>query len=287
VGARELVLLAIVLSILCTVFGFGLKAAWEDLLYLPRRPALLLRSLLSVTVLMPIVALLLVRTFDFQHEVEVALVALAISPLPPLLPNRLGKAAGHAAYGISLMATLGVLAIVTVPLTLELIGALVDRPLGIAPSAIASKVLTMIIAPLVAGLLVRAWLPAVASRIERPVELVAKLLLPLAVLALLSAVLPAIWALVGNGTVLAMVAFVAIGLLVGHVVGGPDPEKATVLAIASACRHPAIALSIASANFPDERFGATIVLFLIVSALACLPYIAWQKRRAAAAFQPA
>lgn len=286
-GARELVLLAIVLSILCTVFGFGLKAAWDDLLYLARRPGLLLRSLLAVNVLMPIVALLLVRTFDLQHEVEVALVALAISPLPPLLPNRLGKAGGHAAYGISLMATLGLLAIATVPLTLQLLGSLLDRPLGIAPSAIASKVLTMIIAPLAAGILVRAWLPAVASRIERPVELVAKLLLPLAVLALLSAVLPAVWALVGNGTVVAMVAFVAIGLLVGHVVGGADPEKATVLAIASACRHPAIALSIASTNFPDERFGATIVLFLLVSALACLPYIAWQKRRAAAAFEPA
>jgi BASS family bile acid:Na+ symporter len=287
VGARELVLLAIVVSILCTVFGFGLKATWDDVLYLARRPGLLLRSLLAVNVLMPIAAVLLVRAFDVRREVEVALVALAISPLPPLLPNRLGKAGGLAAYGISLMATLGLFAIVTVPLTLNVIGAMLDQPIGIAPSAIASKVLTMIIAPLAAGLLVRAWLPAVASRIERPVELVAKSLLPVAVLALLPAVLPAVWTLVGNGTVAAMVVFIAIGLAVGHVLGGPDPDKATVLAIASACRHPAIALSIASTNFPDEHFGATIVLFLIVSLVACAPYIAWQKGRAAAAFQAA
>jgi BASS family bile acid:Na+ symporter len=135
--------------------------------------------------------------------------------------------------------------------------------------------------------MVRAWLPAVASRIERPVQIVAKVLLPLGVLALLPAVLPAVWALIGNGTVVAMVGFVAIGLVVGHVLAGPDPDKATVLAIASACRHPAIALSIAATNFPDQHFGAAIVLFLIVSILACAPYIAWQKGRSAAAFQAA
>jgi BASS family bile acid:Na+ symporter len=57
-----------------------------------------------------------------------------------------------------------------------------------------------------------------------------------------------------------MVAFVGVGLIVGHLMGGPDPEHSIVLALSTACRHPAIALSIAAANFPDQRFGGTILL---------------------------
>jgi hypothetical protein len=39
-----------------------------------------------------------------------------------------------------------------------------------------------------------------------------------------------------------------------------------------------IAFTIASANFPDVRFGAVILLFLLVNALLCIPYLAWQRK---------
>jgi BASS family bile acid:Na+ symporter len=90
----------------------------------------------------------------------------------------------------------------------------------------------------------------------------------------------ALWAAVGDGTLIALVVFVAIGLLVGHLLGGPDPDHSVVLALSTASRHPAIALSIASANFPDERFGGTILLYLLVGALAAMPYLSWRRRRA-------
>ena len=53
---KELVMLAFRVSILSTVFGFGLRATSRDLLYLGRRPGLLLRSVIAVFVIMPIVA---------------------------------------------------------------------------------------------------------------------------------------------------------------------------------------------------------------------------------------
>ena len=74
-------------------------------------------------------------------------------------------------------------------------------------------------------------------------------------------------ALIGNGNVLAIVIFNVAGLAIGHVLGGPNRDHSIVLALATACRHPAIALSLAAANFPDQRFGATILLYLIVSAI--------------------
>jgi BASS family bile acid:Na+ symporter len=92
-----------------------------------------------------------------------------------------------------------------------------------------------------------------------------------------------VWAAVGDGAILAMAAFVAAGLLVGHVLGGPDPAHSVVLALSSASRHPVIALTIAAANFPEERFGGTILLYLLVSTLLCVPYVAFHRRSLVAA----
>jgi len=80
-----------------------------------------------------------------------------------------------------------------------------------------------------------------------------------------------------------MIAFVAAGLAIGHWLGGPDANDRTVLALSTASRHPAIALSIAKANFPDEpRLGAAIVLFLLVNLVVGFTYLARRKRSSGA-----
>lgn len=284
---KQLVMLAFQVSILGTVFGFGLRATSEDLLYLVRRPSLLLRSLISVFLIMPVVAVALARMFDFRPTVEVVLVALSLSPVPPLLPRKETKLGGHTSYALGLMAMLALLSIVVVPLAVELVGRFVGRSFGMAPGAIARVALMSVILPLVAGIAVRALLPRLADRLEEPIRMVAAVLLPLAVLALLAGSWQAMWAAVGDSTLVAMVCFAAAGLFAGHVLGGPDPENSIVLALSSACRHPAIALSIAAANFPAERFGGTILLYLVVSALVGIPYIAWHHRQVAGTVSPA
>jgi BASS family bile acid:Na+ symporter len=90
------------------------------------------------------------------------------------------------------------------------------------------------------------------------------------------------WGAIGDGTVGLVVAFVAFGLVVGRLLGGPDPRQATVLGLSTACRHPAITLSIASANFPDERFGAIVLLYLLVGLVLLTPYVMWSRARIAA-----
>lgn len=163
---KQLVMLAFQVSILATVFGFGLRASPDVVLYLIRRPGLLVRSLFAVLVVMPIVAVVLARAFDFRPVAEIALIALAISPLPPLLPKKESKAGGRQSYGLALMVVLAMFAIVTVPLSAEILQRVFGRPLGVAPGAIARVVLLMAVLPLAAGMTVRATLPALAGRIE-------------------------------------------------------------------------------------------------------------------------
>lgn len=115
-------MLALQFSILATVFGFGLRAATGDALYLVERPGLLGRTLLAMFVVMPLIALLLSRAFDFSPTTRVALVALSIAPIPPLLPKKLNKAGSESSYAIALMATVALLSIVIVPLSVHLLG---------------------------------------------------------------------------------------------------------------------------------------------------------------------
>jgi BASS family bile acid:Na+ symporter len=130
--------------------------------------------------------------------------------------------------------------------------------------------------------------PAFADRIAKPVAAVAGFLLAGGMLALLAGALPAVIALVGNGTVLTIGVFVAAGLAVGHFAAGSQADNQIVLALSTASRHPAIALAVAKANFPDEpHLGAAVLLFLLVGGLVSGPYVAWQRRRLAATVAPA
>jgi BASS family bile acid:Na+ symporter len=284
---KQLVILALQVSVACTVLGFGLKATSQDLRYLIRRPSLLGRSLLSVLVVVPAIVIVGTSMLPLRHTVEVALIAWAISPLPPLLPGTERTAGERRSYAIALMAMLALLSIVFVPLAVELLARLYGRSLTVASGDIARIIMFSTMIPLLAGVAVRAWLPGIADRIVKPVEALAKVLLTLGALVLVGASWQAIWGAVGDGTVIALGLFVAAALLVGHLMGGPQPEHAVVLALSSAGRHPAIAFSVAAANFPDERFGGTILLYFIVSAIVRLPYLAWQRRRLKASIVPA
>lgn len=276
---QELVGLVLKTSIFLTVFGFGLAASVDDVLYLLKRPGLLVRSLIAMFLVMPLFAIFMARAFDYHRAVEIALVALAISPVPPLLPRRVTKAGGQHSYGLGLMVTATVLSIVFIPLALDVIGRFFDRPFAMGAGAVAKLVVLSALLPLAVGMVFRAVAPHLAIRVAKPVGLVATVLLAAGVLAILVSVFPVAWALIGNGTVLVFVAFVVVGLAFGHLLGGPDPDERATLALSTACRHPALAIAIAGANFPEEkRVAGAVFLYLILNALVSLPYVAWQRR---------
>src|SRR5436190_685272 len=100
---QQLILLGLQASILMTVFGFGLQSRLRDILFLVRRPSLFARSLAAMFLIMPVVAVALARILDLLPPVEIALVALSISPMPPLLPRKT-KAGGRTPYALGLLA---------------------------------------------------------------------------------------------------------------------------------------------------------------------------------------
>ncbi len=280
---QQLIVPALQASIMLTVLGFGLPATIDDISYLFRRPALLARSFLSMFVLMPAVAVILATAFGLHPSVAIVLVALAISPVPPLLPGKEGKAAGHVGYALSLMVIVSFSAIVVIPVAMAVLGGFVERPFASSGGAVAKIALMTILLPLGIGIAIRAFMPGLADRLTKPVRLIATGLLLVTLLPVLIAVVPKTGPLIGGGTLLAMTAFVVVGLAVGHWLGGPRRDEATILALSTATRHPAIALAVSKANFPDEPLLVpAVVLYLLVAAVVSVPYILRQRRLTAA-----
>jgi BASS family bile acid:Na+ symporter len=91
---------------------------------------------------------------------------------------------------------------------------------------------------------------------------------------------PAMWTVVGNGAVLAIIGFVLVGLTVGRVLGGPTPANRTALAFSMASRHPGLAILIVQTNFPEEKLAmAAALLFLLVNIVATVVHSWWAKRQ--------
>jgi BASS family bile acid:Na+ symporter len=159
--------------------------------------------------------------------VKIGGVTLAVSPVPPVLPRKQGKAGGREAYAIGLLVAAGLLAIVFVPIAVELVG----RGFGTAAHhisflAVARLVLITVFGRLLAGIVFRSVAPALAERISQPMSLIAMLLLVSCAAAVLFSAWPALVSLIGNGTIVALAAFVIIGLSRATSSAGPATKTA-------------------------------------------------------------
>jgi BASS family bile acid:Na+ symporter len=279
---QQLIGLVLRASIALLVFSIGLGAQPSDLVHLFRRPRLLARSLLAMYGVMPLLALALALTFPMHPAIKLALVTLAVSPVPPALPRKQLKAAAEeASYIVGLLVVAGLAAVVVVPIWVSLLGRVAGRATQMSPGAVARVVLATVLVPLVLGMLLRRLAPALVERVRYPISLTANVLLLLGSIPLLLAVAPAMGSLIGNGTILVLVVFVAVGLAAGHLLGGPILAERTVLALATAARHPGVALAIATANAPTQKLApAALLLYLLVSAIGAMPYLAWVRHHA-------
>jgi bile acid:Na+ symporter, BASS family len=280
----DLIRVAVLLSIALIVIGFALLSTWRDATSLFRQPSLLLRSLLAMNVILPLFAVLVVKFFTLRPAIEIVLICLAVSPVPPFLPQKQLKVAGHHEYIYGLLGATSLLSVVLVPVTIALIGAAFSRATHVSPGAVVRVVALTVLIPFAIGLLVHHLKPDLAVRLSGPLNKAGMALLVLALVPVLIKMWPGIVALVGDGTLIAIIAFIAVGLAAGHVLGGPQSSTRSVLALATATRHPGVALVIATANFPDDKqlILPALLLYLVVCTIISAPYVMWRRRQHAA-----
>jgi len=147
------------------------------------------------------------------------------------------------------------------------------------PLAVELVLLVTVAAPLALGMGLARLRPGAAPRLAALADRVGGVVLLLGAVVLLIVHGRAILGVIGQGTLVVTVAVVVFGLLVGHLLGGPDPGNRGALASATVSRHPAIALLLASGAFPEHEATVigTVLLYLLAALLLAVPYERWRK----------
>lgn len=274
----QLIPLAVSFSMAGLLLSVALETRFTDLLYLLQRPALLLRSVLAMNVFMPLFAIAMGLVFieQLEHATVVSLMAMSLGPVPPILPGKELKAGGPRSYTMGLVFLSAALSIVLVPAMVQLLGYVFDKPVRISMGDIARIVATWMLLPLVLGAGIRYAVPRFAQRASRPLSIASGGLLVLACIPVLLQVWPRMLDLVGHFTLVAVIVFTLAGLGIGHLMGGPDPDHRTVLALSTCTRHPAVAIAVLHSEPDRPAILAAVLLVLVVGAIASTPYVKWR-----------
>lgn len=268
-------LILIKLTVVMLILAVGLSSTLAELSYLWRRPALLLRSLIAMYLVVPVLAFLLVSVIDLSPSVEIALFVLAVSAGAPLLPRKLMKI-GHASYMLSLVVISSAVAIAAVPLWLEVLRPLYGLTAELRPQDVAWVIAKSFVGPIALGMLIRWRFPKTGAWLGDRILAIAGVVLVAGVLALLiihgRLFLEIPWPALATLAGLTLAA-----LAVGHVFGGPGEDDRTGLAVACATRHVGIAMIVA-ASVPGPKTAALVAAYLLTAALVSLPYLRWRLK---------
>jgi BASS family bile acid:Na+ symporter len=177
------VLLPLALGII--MLGLGLSLTFEDFRRVARIPRAVLVGLFVQTVLLPAVCYGIAIAFALPPELAVGLMLLSASPggATANLFSHLAK--GDVALNITLTATNSLLSLFTLPFIVQMsLKAFLDadQQVPIQPQKVV-QVFVVVLIPVVVGMMVRRWKPALATSLDKPVRTVSAVFLALVVIA--------------------------------------------------------------------------------------------------------
>ena len=201
------------------MFGLGLSLTVADFKRVGKHPKAVLIALACQLLILPLVAFGLVHLFNLPPVLAVGMMLLAASPggTTANLYSHLFR--GDVALNISLTAINSVIAVVTLPLIVNLsIGFFMpgEGELGIQ-FVKAIEVFAIVLLPVVLGMLVRRWRSSFADRMDKPVRIASVIIL---VVVIVGAVVANLQALLDNALALAgiTILFCVVSLTIGFFV---------------------------------------------------------------------
>jgi bile acid:Na+ symporter, BASS family len=274
-GAPSWFAAAVQVAVAAVAFAVGLSAGSAELTALRRKPRLIGKALVAVLLLVPAIAVLLVKGVQPPTPVAggILIAALSIGPVAALKRSRKNDPERDVALGLNLVLLL--VSVIFVPAAVWLVGLAFGRDFHVGPGAVANTILPLQLVPLFAGIALSRAAPKLAARLERPVTLATNL--ALAIVAVAIAVV-AFDSLVGlGGRAWALIAtFAAMSMLVGHALGGPSPGTRMVVATFSALRFPALGLTIARVA-ANRDVVPVLLAYVLCSVVMLAVYLAIER----------
>lgn len=281
-----LLILLIKTSIITLMVSLGLALKLESLALFRHRPWLIMRVLLGTCVLVPLVALVLLKLpISFQMSVgsRFGIGLMALCPSAPLTLRKAGLQGGDRHLAALLQVAAALMAILTIPVLTDVFRAFYHvEGWDIGPKTVAVQVAAVQVLPLTIGLLISSRFPRLAARWSTPIQRLAFVVMLAVSGLILFKVMPK---LVGfwQGNLLALTAMTAMtiaALAIGYVLAGGAPQEHTTTALVTSMRNPGLALLFAISHGHDiPEVKMAILTYLLITILVSIPFLRWSKAR--------
>src|SRR5437879_1770244 len=259
--------IAMLRFVVSSMLAVGLSLTIRQIVDPLRNGKLVFLALLANFVLMPLGALAIARILRLDQPLGIALLLLGAAAGAPFLPKLAGIAKSNLVFAVGLMVLLMVLTVGYMPLVLPLL----LEGVSVNPAKIAPSLVLLMLLPLGAGLLVKAWFCHVADRSRTPLNRTSSLSLALLIVLLLVTNIQNVISLFGTRGILASILFLLAGAGIGWLLGGPGLGTKGVLALATAQRNIAAALVVGGKDFDDPKVLVMIVVVAVVGLLILMP----------------
>ena len=264
------------------MLGLGLGLTVEDFRRVARYPRAVLVGLALQTLLLPWVAFGLALAFRLPPELAVGLMLLAASPGGATANIYSHLARGDVALNITLTAINSVLCLLTLPVILNLA---LEYFLGAGqyvppPTRKIIEVAVIILLPVLLGMTVRGLFPALASRAEQPLRLLAILVLVLLIVVAVAQswpVLVSYFAAVGAACLLFNLASMAAGYWAPLALRLPRGQ-AIAIAMEIGIHNGTLAIFIALNVLDNATSAAPAAVYSLLMFLTAAAFAAWLVR---------
>lgn len=262
------------------MFAVGLGTTLGELLAAIRQWRLTICVTVANYLLVPAVAVALLLAFRAKPMAAAGILILAVCPGAPYGPPFTAIARGSVATSVGWMVMLAATSALIAPLLLSVLLPLTsgDARLDIDALRLAGTLLLSQLAPLCAGLAVRARRPNLAARMLPKANGISKIL-NVATVGLILGVqyrtlLDIRWTAFAG-----MFALLVASLAAGWLLGGPSREIRKTLAITTSLRNAAVGMVIASSSFPGTPALTAVLAYALVDVLGSLAIALWWGRR--------
>ncbi|HEX6570900.1 MAG TPA: bile acid:sodium symporter family protein [Steroidobacteraceae bacterium] len=265
------------------MFAVGITLVPADFTRLIAQPKAVVAGLLGQIVVLPAAAWALALAWRLPSEMAAGLMIVAACPGGASSALIAHLARGSAALSVTLTVVTSLAALVTMPLVVQAgVGLFLahDGPTQFSVGGVVRGVFVIATVPVAVGMLLRAWRPALITRIERPLGRIATVLFVAIVIATfvgqresLLANLPTVGPAAATLNVIMMAAGIALGR--AFVVGRRD-----AIAIAADCglHNAALGIFVATTVFQAPVLAVPSVVYALVMNVGAFGLIAFGRR---------
>ena len=266
--------------VVLVMVSIGLRVTGGELLGVFRNRALFIRTLVANCVLIPGMGFLLVSIFPLTPDASVGILLLAAIPGTPIALQFTRMAKTRLAFAAVMTFILSLVSIAITPLAIEVMPQIAHRSERPILSLMVSMLLYIAL-PLCVGLWVARRTPKIAPRLVLPLEILATVVFLFLMWDTHLARREALRAVAGRDTILAMFLLLALSMLIGSFVGGPDGESRRVLATSTGMRSVVVVLYVARYCFPGTNVYMIPIVYLSlmvpINLLFHASFMGWQK----------